>query len=71
MIFSVQRYVEDYLERRGLTDNDQYAVKVANLYAAVRPTSSVPAFRKRLGSIHTVFFRANPSLVRSDFQAEL
>ncbi len=71
MIFSIQRYIEDYFERRGLTDNDQYAVKVANLYGAMRSTSSERAFRRRFGTIHTVFFRANSPLVRADFEAEL
>lgn len=71
MIFSIQRYLEDYFERRGLTDNDQYAVKVANLYATARHTSAKGVFLKRLGHIHTVFFRANPSLARGDFQVEL
>jgi hypothetical protein len=59
MIFSIQRYLEDYFERRGLSDNDQYAVKVANLYGALRSSSSGSTLRRRLRSIHTVFFRAN------------
>lgn len=71
MIFSVQRYVEDYLERRGLVDNDQYAVKVANLFAGERHTIGDAAFQRRLGHIHTVFFRANPALARGAFEAEL
>ncbi|MGH8645733.1 MAG: hypothetical protein ACREX4_15245 [Gammaproteobacteria bacterium] len=70
MIFLVQRYLEDYLERRGLIDNDQYAVKVANLYAAARHASRKTDFRRRLGRIQTVFFRANPSLARAGFQME-
>ncbi len=71
MIFSIQRYLEDYFERRGLIDNDQYAVKVANLYVAARYTRNEAAFRRRLTGIHTVFFRANPALTRADFQGEL
>lgn len=71
MIFSIQRYIEDYFERRGLTDNDQYAVKVANLYGVVRSTGSERALRRRIRGIRTIFFRANSSLVRTDFEAEL
>jgi len=31
MIFSVQRFLEDHFERRGLEDVDQYAIQVANV----------------------------------------
>jgi len=40
MIFSVQRFVEDLLERRGLADVDQYAIRVANVFERVRPGAS-------------------------------
>lgn len=32
MIFSVQHFIEDYFHRRGLTDLDQFAVRLANAY---------------------------------------
>jgi hypothetical protein len=71
MIFSIQRYLEDYFESRGLMDNDQYAVKLANLYATSRHGASKSAFLKRLGRVQTIFFRANRSLARISFQLEL
>src|SRR5712692_4564816 len=71
MIFSVQRYLEDYFERRGLSDTDQYAIKLANTYASWRGRSSKRAFLQRISRVQTIFFRANPSLVRAAFKAEV
>ena len=71
MIFSVQRYLEDYLERRQLRDVDQYSVALANLYAAKRGRSSKPEFQKSVRRIKTVFFRSNPALKRLEFERDL
>lgn len=71
MIFSIQRYLEDYFERRGLTDNDQYAVKLANLYATSRHSGSKRAFLRSWARVQTIFFRTNRSLARASFQGEL
>jgi hypothetical protein len=71
MIFSVQRYLEDYFERRQLRDVDQYAVAVANRYAAQRRASSRSHLERSLRSIRTVFFRNNPGLDRATFEHDL
>ncbi|SRR5712691_2365289 len=71
MIFAIQRYLEDYLERRQLRDVDQYSVALANLYAAKRGRSSKPEFQKSVRRIKTVFFRSNPALNRPDFERDL
>ena len=71
MIFSIQRYLEDYFERRGLTDTDQYAVKVANTYRRSRSESSDVDIRRSLHQIRTAFFRVNSNLDRSGFEGKL
>jgi hypothetical protein len=71
MIFSIQRYLEDYIERRSLTDADQYAVKVANLYQQKRSELSDSDLLRALHRVRTVFFRSNPHLNRLDFERKL
>jgi hypothetical protein len=70
MIFSVQRYLEDYFERRGLTDVDQYAIHVANAFERLGPRISEEATARQLRRIRTVFFRRN-NLDRDDFEVQL
>jgi len=70
MIFSVQRFIEDYFERRHLSDIDQYAVKLANAFAPdihTADTKMLTAFSR----IRTVFFRNNPNLKRKVFESQL
>jgi len=71
MIFSVQRYLEDYFERRSLRDVDQYAVKVANIYSSRRPASPDADVLASIHRIRTVFFRNNDTLDRSEFENKL
>ena len=71
MIFSVQRYLEDYFERRGLSDIDQYAVKVANVYIQRRSGTNKTHLRRSIRSIRTAFYRNNPQIDRSDFEQKL
>ncbi len=71
MIFSIQRYLEDYFERLGLRDADQYAIKLANIYASFGPTSSDKDVLHSIHRIHTVFFRNNDSLDRAEFENKL
>jgi hypothetical protein len=71
MIFSVQRYIEDYLERRGLSDVDQYAVKIANLYVQLRPTASDANLLQAMRGARTVLFRNHADLNRKEFEASL
>ena len=56
MVFELQRYLEDLFERRQLSDLDQYAVKLANLYDQARHATG---FEKRMRRISTSFFRIN------------
>lgn len=71
MIFSVQRYLEDYFERRGLTDIDQYAVKVANVYSQRRSGGNQAQLLRTMRSIRTAFFRNNPNIERVNFERKL
>ncbi len=70
-VFSVQRFLEDHLERRGLTDVDDYAIRAANLFERVGATASQETIARELGRIHTAFFRRNQSLDRRDFEIRL
>src|SRR6266498_1740883 len=71
MIFSIQHFVEDYLETLGLVGQDQYAVAVANLYDGSRLKSNERQFLLALHRIRTTLFRANPKLNRADFEQTL
>src|ERR1700683_1204070 len=71
MIFSIQRYLEDYFHRRGLADNDQYAVALANLYGRRRSGLSEESFLATMRKVPTVFYRNNPELDRSEFDRKL
>lgn len=71
MIFSVQRYIEDYLSRRSLSDVDQYAVKIANLYAKRRSELEYDGFLRAMKKIRTVLFKNASSVARADFEKRL
>ena len=71
MIFSIQRYLEDYFARRGFSDIDQYAIKIANLYSKQRPTKSDDDVLREMHRISTVFFRNNSSIERVQFEDSL
>ncbi len=71
MIFSIQRYVEDYAAKRNLNDTDQYAVKLANLYDGERAKcDSGDEFLRKMHRIRTSFFVGN-GLDRSRFENQL
>jgi hypothetical protein len=70
-IFSVQRFLEDHFERRGLADVDQYAVRVANLFDRLGPSTTDKTLAIDLGRIRTVFFRRNGDLDRKVFELRL
>ncbi len=59
MIFSIQRYLEDYFNRRGLSDPDQYAVNLAKLYDRERHGKTVHVFLSSMNRIRTVFYKRN------------
>jgi len=71
MIFSVQRFVEDHVERRGLADVDQYAIRVANVFERLGPRVSEKVLSRALSRIRTAFFRRNQELERKEFEAQL
>ncbi|MGD0267394.1 MAG: hypothetical protein ABSD47_20990 [Candidatus Methylomirabilota bacterium] len=70
-IFSVQRFLEDHFERRGLADPDQYAIRVANVFERIGPTVSNETLARELGRLRTVFFRRNRELDRREFEPRL
>jgi hypothetical protein len=71
MIFSIQSYLEDYFDRRGLGDPDQYAVAVARLYDRERHGKAMPAFLAAMKRIRTAFYRRNDHLQRDTFERRL
>ena len=71
MIFSVQRYLEDAFQKRGLHDPDQYAVSVANLYGQAKAQKSDKHFLAALHRVRTAFFRSNSGLDRTEFEKSL
>jgi hypothetical protein len=70
MIFSVQRSIEDYFDQRGLPDNDQFAVKLANLYATGQ-RSSRTVLLSRMARVRTIFFRTNRSVNKTQVLSDL
>ncbi len=71
MIFSVQRFLEDYLRNRNLTDGDQYAIKLANLYARYRNENSGKGFLVRLHHVQTTFYRNNTGVNRHSLECQV
>jgi hypothetical protein len=69
MIFSVQRFLEDYFQQRGLTDVDQYAIRIANLFDRYHVQDGSETFTLALRKIRTAFYRRNQQLNRRDFEA--
>jgi hypothetical protein len=71
MIFSIQRFLEDYFEGRSLRDVDQFAVSIANLYDNRRAQTSDTEFLRAMRRLRTVFYKNNSSLTRVDFERHL
>lgn len=71
MIFSIQRYLEDYFNRCGLGDPDQYAVNLARLYDRERHGKTVPAFLSGMMRIRTVFYKRNSHTQRETFERKI
>lgn len=71
MIFSIQRFLEDRFERRGLIDVDQYAVALANKYANERRSNPKAQFLASIRRTRTVFFKNNRALNRRIFETEI
>jgi hypothetical protein len=71
MIFSIQRYIEDYFERRNLTDVDQYAIRLANAYGNSPQQATEKKILQAFHRIRTVFYRNNPHLNRNELESTL
>jgi len=71
MIFAIQSYVEDYFNRRGLDDPDQYGVALAKLYDRHRQGKTVPEFLSAMRRIRTVFYRRNDRIERDVFDRRM
>jgi hypothetical protein len=71
MIFSIQRDLEDYFNRCGLTDPDQYAIAVATLYDRQRQKKDKNAFLSSMARLRTVFFRTNSGVQRATFERKV
>jgi len=71
MIFSIQTYLEDYFNRRGLSDPDQYAVSLAKLYDHERHGKSSTIFLAAMKRVRTAFYKRNDHIERSAFEPKL
>src|SRR5688572_9109665 len=71
MIFEVQHFLEDHFHRRNLSDVDQYAVKLANLFASRRKKESEDGFLRAMRRLQTVFYKNNPIADRSSTERDL
>jgi hypothetical protein len=71
MIFEVQHFLEDYFHRRNLSDVDQYAVKLANLYARRRGKEKDTAFVTAMRRLQTVFYKNNPEADRTSVERDI
>jgi hypothetical protein len=71
VIFAVQKFVEEHLERRGFADVDDYAIHAANAFERAGGGSTQEAVTRQLARSRTTFFRRNASLDRREFEARL
>jgi hypothetical protein len=70
-VFSVQRFLEDHFERRGLADLDQYAIRIANAFDRAGPIIGEEKLAQEFGRVRTVFFRRNVGVDRKSFERRL
>lgn len=71
MIFSIQAYLENYFDRRGLTDIDQYSVSISKLYDSSRHAVTETAFLAEMKRLRTSFYKRNNHLQRDTFERRL
>lgn len=71
MIYSIQSYLENYFNRCGLADPDQYAVTLARFYDRQRHGKTTPAFLSAMKRLRTVFYRQNQHTERSAFERRI
>jgi hypothetical protein len=71
MIFSIQRFIEDYFQKRNLSDVDQFSVSLSNLYDSKRAQMSQGQFLLAMRRVRTLFYKTNAHLKRRDFERGL
>lgn len=71
MIFSIQRFLEDYFHRCGFSDTDQYAVSLATLYDRKRQSKTAPDFLSAMKQLRTAFYRRNERVQRAAFEKKI
>lgn len=71
MLFTIQAYLEEYLNKRNLVDSDGYAVRLANLYFYHRSNADNNLFFSKVGRIRTVLFVNNGIKNRKEFEQSL
>jgi hypothetical protein len=71
MLFTIQTYIEEYLNKRNMKDPDGYAVRLANLYFYHRTKTEDTLFLTKIRRIRTVIFVNNNVLNRNEFELSL
>ena len=71
MIFAIQRSLEDYFNRCGCEDPDQYAVRLAELFDRSRAGTSSKQFLTQMKRIRTAFYRTNGQVRRDPFERKI
>jgi len=71
MLFTIQTYLEEYLNNRNCIDSDGYAVRLANIYFYDRSSTDSPQFFNKVGRIKTVLFVNNNIGNRKGFEKTL
>jgi hypothetical protein len=68
VLFSIQIYIEEYLNKRNLIDSDGYAVHLANIYYHHNSNVNNNLLSSKVSRIKTVFFLNNNISNRKDFE---
>lgn len=71
MIYSIQSYLENYFNRCGFTDADQYAIALATVYDRQRHGKTVPGFLSAMKRIQTSFYKRNQRARRPDLERKI
>lgn len=71
MLFTIQTYLEEYLNKRNMVDSDGYTVRLANLYFYQRSNTEDVLFYRKVGHIKTVLFLNNGIKDRKEFEQSL
>lgn len=71
MIYSIQTCLENYFNRCGYADPDQYAVSVARLYDRERHGKPASVFLAAMKRIRTIFYKENSHIRRAAFEQRI